>query len=103
MAPPKRRGGRVTPKGTGGKPLPTASGEPTPMRRSTETSSRYTPPASRGPKPSPRWWAPVLGALIVAGGVLIMLNYIVWDSNGWVLMASLGLILLGILMATQWR
>ncbi|MGE0877693.1 MAG: cell division protein CrgA [Acidimicrobiia bacterium] len=103
MAPPKKRGGRVTPKGGPTKNLPTAPPDPTTMRRATESSSRYTPPATKTVKPSPRWLAPLLITLIVVGGLLIMVNYIAWDGNSWVLLLGLALILAGILMATQWR
>ena len=103
MAPPKRRGGRVTPKGGPVKNLPTAPPDPTVMRRASESSSRYTPPTGRAVKPSPRWLPIVLIALIVVGMALIMVNYIAWDGNSWVLLIGLGLILAGILLATQWR
>jgi hypothetical protein len=95
--PTKRRieGGRVTPKG-GAKSV------------STTPSSRYTPPSARRDQmPSPRWVPVLMFTLLGLGVVVIILNYIDIvlpgaTSNGYLLL-GLGLILAGIITATQYR
>jgi hypothetical protein len=96
----------VTPKG-GGK----AAVGSDPHHHPT-ASARYTPPIPKEMKVSP-WWVPALmGVLLVAGTAVILLNYVsllpTWGplpddtSNVW-LLVGLGLILAGIVVATQWH
>jgi hypothetical protein len=101
MAKPTKRkveGGRVTPKGG----HPRSSG-PTPT-----ASQRYTPPSLRKDQmPSPRWVPVLMFTLLVLGVIVIILNYIDIvlpgaTSNGYLLL-GLGLILGGIITATQYR
>jgi hypothetical protein len=97
--PAKRRveGGRVTPKGG-------------PVRAGTapSASQRYTPPPLRKDQmPSPRWVPVLMFTLLVLGVVVILLNYIDLvlpgaTSNGYLIL-GLGLILAGIITATQYR
>ena len=115
MAPPKRKAGsRVTPKGT--KPgdraagVPTAGAPPSKARggpsRASEASSRYTPPTPKSAKVSPPWVPVLMFALLILGGVLILLNYLALlpgATSNWYLFGGLGLILAGILTATQYR
>lgn len=106
---------RVTPKG-GVRPgaKPTASGPATKARARASvddedisfSSGRYTPPSnSKDQLPSP-WWVPALmfGFLIV-GALVIMLNYmgVFGDAENYRLIIGLGLILAGIITATQYR
>lgn len=70
------------------------------------SSGRYTPPSSsKDLLPSP-WWVPALmfGFLIV-GALVIMLNYMgaFGDAENYRLIIGLGLILAGIITATQYR
>jgi hypothetical protein len=74
------------------------------------TPTRYTPPtaaAKRGP--SPRWVPVLMFALWGLGLLLIVLNYMGIlpgaedGSNGWYLIAGLGSVLAGIMVATQYR
>jgi len=113
MAPPKRKaGGRITPKGTRpgtGNVLPTAAKEAVrtsegPVRAS-QASSRYTPPIPKYEKVSPPWVPVLMFSLIVGGILLIILNYLgaIWSTNNWYLLGGLGLILGGIVTATQWH
>lgn len=99
--------GRVTPKGGPSR----AAGSSTATSRP-QASARYTPPVPREMKVSP-WWVPALmGALLVLGTAVILLNYVGllpdWGflpddtSNVW-LLVGLGLILVGIVVATQWH
>lgn len=106
MAKPAKRkvsSGRVTPKGGGSSHHD--RGTPAP-------SGRYTPPVPREMKVSP-WWVPALmGAFLVLGTAIILLNYVGllpgWGflpddtSNVW-LLVGLGFILAGIVVATQWH
>jgi Cell division protein CrgA len=112
MAPPKRKGGgRVTPKGTRpGVNAAVPSVAKDPIRadgpvRAAQASSRYTPPVPRAMKVSPTWVPVLMFTLLVAGILVIVLNYIgvIWDTNNWLLLVGLGLILGGIVTATQWH
>ena len=97
--PAKRRvqGGRTTPKG-GHLPHQTRSAAPDP-------SARYTPPIPRDVKVSPVWVPVLMFALLGVGTVLILLNYsnVFWDTSNVYLMVGLGLILGGIVTATQYH
>lgn len=108
--PPKRRGGRVTAKGSGSssaKAPAAASRSGNPAVRDTEGSSaRYTPPIPREVRVSPTWVPVLMFALFGAGALLIIVNYL--DllpggvSNGY-LLVGLALILGGIVTATQYH
>lgn len=82
-----------------------------PKARSGQTAStRYTPPNPAAHKgPSPRWVPVLMFALWGLGLLLIILNYMGVlpgagdDGNGWYLVAGLGSILAGIMVATQYR
>jgi Cell division protein CrgA len=93
--PVKRRvpAGRVTPKGTRPGQAPEASG-------------RYTPPIPRDVKVSPRWVPVLMFTFLGAGSMVILCNYLglmPGDTNNWYLLLGLGLILLGIVTATQYH
>jgi hypothetical protein len=123
MAPPKRKaGGRVTPKGQrpGERRPSTASGGGTSsggasgassVPRSSSTSgpgasSRYTPPIPKSVKHSAPWVPYVMFALLIAGALVIVLNYIELlpgAASNLYLIVGLVLILIGILTATQYR
>ena len=84
------------------------SSEPRPG--SDDAGGRYTPPipaATRGP--SPRWVPVLMFALWGVGLAMILLNYMGLlpgsddGGNGWYLIGGLGLILGGIVTATQYR
>ncbi len=83
----RRRGGRVTP-------------------RQTTPSGRYTPPIPREQKISPMWVPVLMFALLGAGALIIVLNYIglmPGDTSNWYLVLGLGLILGGIITATNYH
>jgi hypothetical protein len=125
MAPPKRKaGGRVTPKGQRpGERRPSAasgggtssgggtgSGASSVSRGSGTSgpaaSSRYTPPVPRSVKHSAPWVPYVMFALLIAGALVIVLNYIELlpgAASNLYLILGLVLILIGILTATQYR
>lgn len=81
--------GRVTPKGTN-----------TP-------SARYTPPIPREVREGEPWVPWVMGALLIAGMFMIILNYMNLlpgdDPSNWYLLGGLGLITGGFIVATRWR
>lgn len=72
------------------------------------TTGRYTPPAYRPDQmPSPQWVPVLMFTLLALGVVVIVLNYMDVllpgaTSNGYLLL-GLGLILGGIITATQYR
>jgi hypothetical protein len=90
--------GRVTPKGT--KPGP----GPHPQRP--EASGRYTPPIPREQKVSPTWVPVLMFTLLGLGLLVIMLNYldlVPGGTDNWYLLGGLGLILGGIITATNYH
>lgn len=105
---------RVTPKGGGRAAGASSTAASTRSKRTEDdddeasfSSARYTPPSTRpgAQLPSP-WWVPALmfGFLIV-GALVIMLNYmgVFGDAENIRLIIGLGLILAGIITATQYR
>jgi hypothetical protein len=115
VAPPKKKGGRVTPKAGASdtRKLPSA-GTPT-VARSNSTggsssigaSSRYTPPIPAKVKgPSPTWVPVLLFGLLILGSLIIILNYMGLLPNApqnYYLLIGLAGILGGILVATQYH
>ncbi|MEM9200764.1 MAG: cell division protein CrgA [Actinomycetota bacterium] len=91
--PAKRRvsGGRTTPKGT--------------------RPDSYTPPSLpsntgyEDMEPSPPWVAGLMFGLLGLGVLTILINYVgsFWDTNNGILLLGLGMILGGIITATQYR
>ena len=91
--PTKRRvsGGRVTPKGT---------------RPEGYTSDTFSHTGLDDQKDASPAWVPVLMfGLLGLGIATILLNYVgsIWDTNNGILLLGLGLILGGIITATQYR
>jgi hypothetical protein len=117
MAPPKRKGGRTLPAtsstATTSARVTKKPGSPSSDRivdddrahHSTSTSSRYTPPIPKSQKISPTWVPVLMGALLIIGALTIVMNYlgVFWDTSNWALLGGLGLILAGIVTATQWH
>ena len=99
--PQKRRSegsGRVTPKGGPVKPSK-GSGAPAP-------SNRYTPPIPAYKKVSPAWWPATMFVPWGLGIVVIILNYVQLlpgAVSNWYVLGGLGLILAGIIAATQYH
>lgn len=98
MAKPQKRkvqGGRVTPKGT-------RADQP---RDSVVTQTSL----SAGKGPSPMWVPVLMFALLGIGMLVILLNYVGLlpfvdgAASNWYLLLGLGLILGGIITATQYR
>jgi hypothetical protein len=90
----KVQGGRVTPKGG-----PTAN-------RTANASSRYTPPVPAYKKVSPMWVPVLMFAFLIAGVLVIVLNYVnllPGDANNGYLLLGLLLITLGFVTATNYH
>lgn len=116
--PPKNRvqGGRVTPKGGGSSASSTSSGSTEPR-----VSKRVTPKGTRpegekvlstasyyqsGQKISPTWVPVLMFAFLIIGSLMIILNYVdllPGGTSNWYLLGGLGLILAGIVTATQYH
>lgn len=102
-------GGRVTPKG-GASAAAKSSGSGNPKATSSRTTpsptSRYTPPVPGEYKVSPRWVPILMFSLLGAGMVMIFCNYlglVPGGTSNWYLLGGLGLILGGIITATQYH
>jgi hypothetical protein len=69
-------------------------------------SSRYTPPIDRKQKVSPRWFGFLIIAMFLLGVLIVILNYA--DllpggvNNAW-LIAAIGAIFIGLLLATRYH
>ena len=98
MAPSSKTGpGRATRKGrsTG---RTTAGGS--------VTSGRYTPPIPRSKKVSPKWMGPLILLLLLAGAMIIVLNYfgvMPASPTNWYLLGGIVLIAGGFVVATQYH
>jgi hypothetical protein len=101
-APSRRTGGRVTPKGGPSPKKGKASASQGPG-----ASTRYTPPVPKSVKASPPWLPWLMFALFLLGVLVIFLHYVdvllPGATSAWWLLAGLGLILGGIIAATQYR
>lgn len=71
-----------------------------------EESGKYTPPVPRAVRKSPKWFGVLVLALLIAGVLLILLNYLSilpGSVSAWYLVAGLVVIFLGFIMATRYR
>ena len=84
----RTRGGRTTPRSTGA-----------------SDSGRYTPPVPRSQKVSPPWVPVLMFALLIAGVLVIVLNYldVLGDASNGKLLIGLGLITGGFITATNYH
>lgn len=67
---------------------------------------RYTAPLPRSAKQSPRWVGVLLLALLIAGVLLILVNYLgvlPGGASNWYLIGGIILILAGFGVATQYK
>lgn len=74
------------------------------MPKSRSKRSTYIPPKPAKPKPSPRW-VPILGAGLIAFGILeILLSYVIDLPGGnWNLVAGFVFMAAGLGVLSQWR
>ncbi len=96
MAKPAKRkvqGGRVTPKGT--------------RPGDSQGAATQAPSQVKIKGPSPQWVPILMFGLLAAGIIVIFLNYVGLmpggEADNWYLLLGLGLILAGIITATQYR
>jgi hypothetical protein len=71
-----------------------------------EQSGKYTPPIPRTVKRSPKWFGVLVLALLVAGVLLILFNYLAilpGAVSAWYLVAGLVVIFGGFVLATRYR
>ncbi len=71
-----------------------------------EQSARYTPPVPRKFKKSPLWMGITLMAILVAGVLMIILNYVSVlpaSPTNWYLLGGIGLLFVGAMMATRYH
>ena len=76
------------------------------MPKSKSKRVRYQPPPKKKPKPSPTWFGATILTIIVAGILVIVLNYInllPGAPRNLYLWSGLGAVALGMALATQWR
>ncbi len=95
-------GGRVTPKGG-----PVKTHKVTTSGHAAAASTRYTPPAPRLDGLTPRWVPVAMIGGFLLGFLVIFMHYVnlllPGASSNWWLLGGLGLILGGIISATQYR
>jgi hypothetical protein len=107
MAPPKRKtgGGRVTPKGTRpeDRHVSTSNDKHRDEHHDVAASSRYTPKAQPRQLIPPNWIPVIMLALLIGGGVMIMLRYLVFTDSNIPTLIGLVMILGGLYTATKWR
>jgi hypothetical protein len=94
-----KKGGRVTPSTKGGG----AKGGST---SGSVQSSRYTPPIDRSTKSSPLWFGILIVGMFCLGVLIVILNYAGLlpggVNNAW-LVAAIGAIFVGLLLATRYH
>jgi len=69
-------------------------------------STRYTPPIPKNAKTSPRWMGILIIALFVLGVLIVILNYagaLPGGVNNLWLVAAIGAIFVGLIMATRYH
>jgi len=100
-------------EGTSSKKKPASAGRATPpkdratpSKESREVNKRYTAPIPKSVRQSPRWYGPVLLALLILGLLLIVGNYVgimPGGTSNWYLVGGLVGIVVGAMMATQYH
>jgi hypothetical protein len=74
--------------------------------RTPAASARYTPPTPRSKKVSPRWMGPLILFLLIAGALVIMLNYfdvMPASPTSWYILVGIAMIAVGFIVATRYR
>ncbi len=82
------------------------SGGRTTAPGSSVQSSRYTPPIPKNAKTSPRWMGLAIIGLFVLGVLVVILNYadvLPGGVNNLWLIAAIGAIFVGLIMATRYH
>ncbi len=69
-------------------------------------SARYTPPIPKNAKVSPRWMGPLIIIMFALGVLVVILNYaglLPGGVNNLWLIAAIGAIFIGLIMATRYH
>lgn len=107
MAPKGSTGpGRAQRKGTSAGGRTTVKSARVGRYTAPEESGKYTPPVPRAVRKSPKWFGALVLGLLIAGVLLILLNYLSimpGSVSAWYLVAGLGVIFVGFIMATRYR
>jgi hypothetical protein len=99
-------GGKQGPGGASRKGRSTGRAATRAVVRPNAASSRYTPPIPRSVKVSPKWMGPLILAVLVAGALMIVLNYfnvLPASPTNWYLLGGIAFIAVGFITATQYR
>ena len=102
----KKKGGRTTPRGGTGSASRKAISKGHATHEPETTSGRYTPPIPPEMKVSPTWVPVLMFALLGLGALVIFLNYLgllPGATDNLYLLLGLGLVLAGIITATQFH
>jgi hypothetical protein len=70
------------------------------------SSSRYTPPVPKNAKVSPRWMGFLIIAMFLLGVLIVILNYagvLPGGVNNLWLLAAIGAIFVGLILATRYH
>jgi Cell division protein CrgA len=92
--------------GPGGTTRGRSSGRVTSAPRAPVASARYTPPTPKSQKKSPVWMGILILALLVGGALVIILNYVdvmPASPTSWYILAGIGLIAAGFIVATRYH
>lgn len=98
----------LPPNGEGGI-VPESKGRKSVEQNKARAAQRAEGATAGKPKPSPRWWAPVMVALMVLGLVLVVVTYLskgtlpVADWGNANLVVGFAVMMIGFLMTTKWR
>ena len=102
----KQGPGKAQKKGRSSGGRVTASAKGAPSGSGSIQSSRYTPPIDRSQKVSPRWFGILIVAMFALGVLVVILNYAGLlpggVNNAW-LIAAIGFIFVGLLLATRYH
>jgi hypothetical protein len=82
------------------------SGRVTPAKNSRAVNKRYTAPIPKSVRTSPRWYGPLLLALLLVGLFMIVGNYVgilPGGTSNWYLVSGLSAIVVGAMMATRYH
>ena len=93
-------------EGTPSKKKTAPTGRATPPKDTREINKRYTAPIPKSVRQSPRWYGPLLLALLIIGLLLIVGNYVgimPGGTSNWYLVGGLVGIVVGAMMATQYH
>ncbi len=81
-----------------------------PESRARRKTPFTAPPTSAGaPKPNPRWWVPVMVALLLLGLAYLVVSYLssfaypIGQLGYWNLVIGFGILMTGFIMTTRWR